>query len=52
MRSENLKKGKLNNYYFSFFRGFYFFSVGYFAYKKIDINLPIRRWQQKCVSLA
>lgn len=34
---------KFNIYfYFSFYWGF--FSAGYFAYKKIDIDLPYRRW--------
>jgi len=36
------KDRKLNIYYFNFYWGF--FSAGYFAYKKIDIDLPNRRW--------
>jgi len=33
---------KFNIYYFNFCRGF--FSAGYFAYKKIDMDLPNRGW--------
>ncbi len=47
MLSTILKTGKFNIFYFSYYWGFYFFSTSNFAYKKIEVNLPIRRWQSK-----
>lgn len=35
----NLRKLiKLNNFYFNFYWGFYFYSAGYFAYEKFNKN--------------